>query len=225
MHRADKLISAELKLKTAEENQSFEKSYYAEATKLMGKHASLVSGDSFEFKKKINFTKTAETEKVEEDPVLAQIANSSKAEKTAGILETLALSKLVGSQDYLDKGLEGLAGRAFSEKPNASAGVRANVTLDNMERQLLLQELLMTDAILSKAPAAKVARAYEQILRLSPQVAKEKEVVRAILRQAVAGQAIAPHEADQWTKLDLDIMRRKIVGNNYLQGRGDSIKF
>jgi hypothetical protein len=61
-------------------------------------------------------------------------------------------------------------------------------------------------------------------LRLSPQVSKEKEVVRAMLRQSVAAQAIAPYDADQWTKLDTDILKRKIVSENYLKGKTD-IKF
>jgi hypothetical protein len=91
-----------------------------------------------------------------------------------------------------------------------------------MERQLLVQELMMTDPILSKVSPGKVSKAYEQILRLSPQVSKEKEVVRAMLRQAVATQAVAPHDADQWTKLDTDILKRKIVTENYMRGKGEA---
>ena len=101
---------------------------------------------------------------------------------------------------------------------------RHNLTLENMERQLLLQELIMTDPILSRANPQKVGKAYEQILRLSPQVSKEKEVVRAMLRQSVASQAVAPHDADQWTKLDTDILKRRMVSDSYMRGKAD-IKF
>jgi hypothetical protein len=123
------------------------------------------------------------------------------------------------------RGIEGLIEDQFARKKAPQFSGRANVTLDNMERQLLLQDLMMTDPILSKVPPAKVARAYEQILRLSPQVSKEKEVVRAMLRQAIASQAVAPHEADQWTRLDSDILKRRMISDSYLHGRPDGVKF
>jgi hypothetical protein len=109
-------------------------------------------------------------------------------------------------------------------KPNG-VNPKANLTMENMERQLLLQELMLTDPILSKVSPQRVAKAYEQILRLSPQVSKEKEVVRAMLRQAVASQAVAPHDADQWTRLDTDILKRRMISDSYLRGKLDGVKF
>jgi hypothetical protein len=138
----------------------------------------------------------------------------------------MGLAGILGNNE---KGKDGMLGKAMgllsSPSGPRTSGPRQNVTLQNMERQLLFQELIMTDPILSRANPHKVAKAYEQILRLSPEVSKEKEVVRAMLRQAVASQAIAPHDADQWTKLDIDMLKRKIVSDNYLRGQEDGLKF
>lgn len=228
MKAAEKLIETEDNLKTAEHNRNFEKEYYADIAKVIGKSAGHVFEDSSEdvsFKKKVAETSLKDKNaEVEIDPVLAQIEKSAGTKK-ANFLQTLALGRLVGGSDIASHGVESLIEDQFLKKKSPQFSGRANVTLDNMERQLLLQDLMMTDAILSKVPPAKVARAYEQILRLSPQVSKEKEVVRAMLRQAIASQAVAPHEADQWTRLDADILKRKMISDSYLHGRSDGVKF
>ncbi len=146
-------------------------------------------------------------------------------DKDAGFLGSFAVGNLLNKYSPTSHIDSMISDSFFGGKNKKNTGARANVTLDNMERQLLLQDLMMTDPILSKIPPAKLAKAYEQILRLSPQVSKEKEVVRAMLRQAVASQAVAPHDADQWTRLDTDILRRKITSDNYLRGGAEPVKF
>jgi hypothetical protein len=228
MKAATELTEAEENLKTAEHNINFEKDYYVDISKVIGKaagHNFEVSTDDISFKKKVDVEKVAaKADEASVDPVLAQIEKSANTKK-ANFLQTLALGRLVGGSDIASHGVESLIEDQFLKKKSPQFSGRANVTLDNMERQLLLQDLMMTDPILSKVPPAKVARAYEQILRLSPQVSKEKEVVRAMLRQAIASQAVAPHEADQWTRLDADILKRKMISDSYLHGRPDGVKF
>ena len=66
---------------------------------------------------------------------------------------------------------------------------------DNRDRAFLLQELATTDPILSKMPTSNVVNAYEQMLRIAPELSKEKEITRAFLRQAGATQAIGDQYA------------------------------
>ena len=206
-------------LKEAEEKFSFEKEYYSEIGKLVANNGSLSKTaeqqDPVKVKKKNKPNKVAE----ERDPVLLRIEKTAKFKKSADVVSLFALSRLL-NQSQTQDGLAKNMGERFIRSKDGDSP-KHNLPLENMERQLLLQELIMTDPILSKANPQKVAKAYEQILRLSPQVSKEKEVVRAMLRQAVASQAIAPYDADQWTKLDTDILKRKIVSENYLKGRSD----
>ncbi len=228
---AQDLLQTEEILKTAEENLNFEKEYFSEIGKLVAGNGKLSKAafseeDPIEFKKKDESVKAANA--VEEtDPVLAAIEKKAAANKEASILGMLSVGNILNKTNIHGELFKGVGERFTSAMGRSPAGAtpRANLTLENMERQLLLQELMLTDPILSKVPAQKVAKAYEQILRLSPQVSKEKEVVRAMLRQAVASQAVAPHDADQWTRLDTDILKRKMVSDSYLRGKMDGLKF
>ena len=222
---AQTLVTAQTAEKIAEEQLQFEKSYYAEIGKLVANNGSLSKGASEDSapeirKKKIKSEKSAE----EGDPVLLRIEKNAALKKSAsgiGNMTTLfALGNLL-SQSQTPQAFGKDLGERFAHSRGNDAP-KHNLPLENMERQLLVQELMMTDPILSKVSPGKVAKAYEQILRLSPQVSKEKEVVRAMLRQAVATQAVAPHDADQWTKLDTDILKRKIVTENYMRGKGEA---
>jgi len=217
---AEDFVAAEGIAKTAEENFQFEKEYFAEIGKLVANNGSLSKSgeaqDPVSCKKK---NKSAETPE-ESDPVLLRIEKKAALKKSAGptnMVSLLALGNLL-HQSHTPQMFGKDFGESFSKTRGGDAP-RHNLTLENMERQLLIQELMMTDPILSKVPPAKIAKAYEQILRLAPQVSKEKEVVRAMLRQAIASQAVAPHDADQWTKLDTDILKRKIVTDNYMRGK------
>lgn len=90
-------------------------------------------------------------------------------------------------------------------------GIKNDTVIDNFERQAVLQDLLMRDPVLKKEDHNKVIAAYEQVARLAPSLSKERDVVRAILRQMVAGQALAPHSANQLTEADLNIMKLKAM--------------
>jgi hypothetical protein len=225
MKAAAALGEAEGNLKTAEADYTFEKEYYSEIGKLVAGNGTL-SKQAEEApivvaKKKNKPTKTAESR----DPILERIEKKAALKKEASPLSLFSLANLVGAGKAMGEHrlYEELSSRG-GKKPGGSSHAH-NMTMENMERQLILQELMLTDPILSRANPQKVVKAYEQILRLSPQVSKEKEVLRAMLRQAVASQAIAPHDADQLTKLDMDMMKRKIVSDSYLRGNLEGIKF
>jgi len=219
MKSAQELVELEEQVKTAEADYAFEKEYYNEIGKLVAGNGSLSKEAQDEpvlnIKKKNNPVKQAE----EKDPILERIEKKAALKKEGNIANLFALTNLLGGSKVKENVMENISDRFSINRDHRGATPKNNMTLENMERQLIFQELIMTDPILSRANPQKVAKAYEQILRLSPQVSKEKEVVRAMLRQAVASQAIAPHDADQWTKLDMDILKRKIVSDNYLRGR------
>ena len=69
--------------------------------------------------------------------------------------------------------------------------------VDNRNRAFLLQELISTDPIISKFPTHQTVDAYQQLLRIAPELSNEKEITRAFLRQAGASQAIDPFQAEQ----------------------------
>lgn len=99
-----------------------------------------------------------------------------------------------------------------SEYRNAGQGGKSpvfkNTESDNNERARLLQDLIMTDPILAHQDPRKIISAYQQILRLSPQLAKEKEVVRSMLRQLTATQSLHPTEAGQLVEANTNMLRQ-----------------
>lgn len=86
--------------------------------------------------------------------------------------------------------------------------VFSNTSMDNRNRTLLLQELIMTDPILAHQDPKRIVDSYQQILRLAPHLAKEKEVVRSLLRQMTATQSLAPVEANQLIETNTNLLRQ-----------------
>jgi len=189
-----------------------------------------------------------EDEQDEQDPVLAKIKKKASATSldvvneynhdpvTEQVMAKEAfLGKLLTFGNLISHGTEPLAAAMHSnateafahqykitQKPNVQ---KPNLTLENMERKLLLQELMLTDPILSKVNPVKVARAFEQILRLSPEISKEKEVVRAELRAMVSSQALSKFDADIMTKMDLGMLKRRVATQEFNRGITEHFKF
>jgi hypothetical protein len=160
-----------------------------------------------EIKKKAADSSYSVAEKYENDPVL----------KEAMEKEAFGFGKVF--TDLLHAPIHDAFSHGFKKPP-----VKPNLTLENMERKLLLQELMLTDPILSKANPAKVARAYEQILRLSPEASKEKEVVRAELRAMMASQALSKFDADLMTKLDTGMLKRRVATMEFNKGEHQNFR-
>jgi hypothetical protein len=95
-----------------------------------------------------------------------------------------------------------------------------NTDLDNRARAALLQNLILTDDVLKTENPYKIVNAYQQILRLAPQLSKEQEVVRAKLREMMAGQALHPTDAGQLVDLNTDLLKQHAL----LQAPKHSIK-
>lgn len=211
------------------EDLAFEQGYLKECHVTMGKTASV--GKPLAIKEQKAVKAAASQEDVElSDPVLIEMqkkaADSSYSvggnhDKDPVLAYAMEKEAFGGSRSLLGELLREPVSEAFSagfKKKQTPFGSTTNLTLDNMERKLLLQELMHTDPILSKANPVKVVRAFEQILRLSPEISKEKEVVRANLRAMVSSQALGNFEADQLTKLDVGMLKRRIATTEFNKG-------
>jgi hypothetical protein len=98
---------------------------------------------------------------------------------------------------FLETGVE----RAFTG-PQMRDNKALSERLKNVQRQIMLQDLMVNDPVLSEESPESVAQAYDAVLNMAPEVAANKEVVRAILRQTIHSVAISPYDADVWTKLE-----------------------
>ena len=239
MSSAAAFIASEKQAAEIQENLSFESSYLRESLNTLGKTAASKREETLHESKE-----TAEDEKqeqeVSEDPVLEEIKKKASDEsykvakeysKDPVLAEAMEKEAFFGMPGVVGFGkmLPDLVSEHVSEafsagfKPHKSAP-KPNMTLDNMERKLLLQELMMTDPILSKVNPARVARAFEQLLRLSPEISKEKEVVRAELRAMVSSQALSKFDADLMAKTDVGMLKRRIATQHFNTGQMDTFR-
>jgi hypothetical protein len=107
--------------------------------------------------------------------------------------------------------------RGMLSFPTKRENVQLSERLKNVQRQIMLQDLMTNDPVLSEENPETVAQAYHSVLSLAPELSINKEVVRAILRQAVHSVAISPYEAKVWTELEQSI--RNIAGKTDIKGR------
>jgi hypothetical protein len=112
----------------------------------------------------------------------------------------------------VESGIEGMLA-----SPTESENVALSDRLKNVQRQIMLEDLMTNDPVLSDESPDTVAQAYQTILGIAPELASNKEVVRAILRQAVHSVAISPYEAQVWTDLEKNI--RNLAGKADTRGR------
>ena len=101
--------------------------------------------------------------------------------------------------------------------PSKKQNVQLSDRLKNVQRQIMLEDLMTNDPVLSEENPETVGHAYSAVMNMAPELSTNKEVVRAILRQAVHSVAISPFEAETWTKLEQNI--RNIAGKTDSRGR------
>ena len=84
---------------------------------------------------------------------------------------------------------------------------KATAGVNNLRRQLILQDLLVKDKILSQEDPNAVAAAFRSINQISPDTTLNKEVLRSMLRGTVQSVALSPYDAK--TLADIDKSRRQ----------------
>lgn len=115
-------------------------------------------------------------------------------------------------QKFLETGVD----RAFTQ-PAIEANKKLSERMKNVQRQIMLQDLIVNDPVLADEPPETVAEAYNSLLQLAPEVAANKEVVRAILRQTVHSVAVSPYDAEMWTKLERNLRNIKGKGGPVME--------
>ena len=108
---------------------------------------------------------------------------------------------------YLGKGLSGIVDADVLRLALSGDRVQENKDLTrvatNLHRQLLLEDVLANDPVLSAENPETVARAYQSLLNLAPEVANQRATVVAVLRQAIHSQdAYSPYDAEQLARLN-----------------------
>lgn len=112
-------------------------------------------------------------------------------------------SKLTGGLAmYLVDGWKGNADKAREARIG-----KATDSVNNVRRQLILQDLLARDKVLSQEDPSRVVAAFRSVNQISPDSTLNKEVLRSMLRSVVQSVAISPFDAK--TLADLDKSRHQ----------------
>ncbi len=148
-------------------------------------------------------------EKDEElDPVLEKIKKQlkQKVKKEAGVLDVSSGYNFIGSM------LNQMLSPKFevADRTGGSSSYESQ-SVTNISRAATIQELLMLDPILSKENPKKVIAMYKQLLKISPNIADEKEILRVTLRQMVASDGLSPFDANQVSQADLNMIKQRIA--------------
>ena len=97
--------------------------------------------------------------------------------------------------------------RNYDDEASKRRVEKATAGVNNLRRQLILQDLLVKDKILSQEDPNSVIAAFRSINQVSPDTALNKEVLRSMLRGVVQSVALSPYDAK--TLADVDKARRQ----------------
>lgn len=98
--------------------------------------------------------------------------------------------------------------KAYSDNEATDRINKATDSVNNLRRQLILQDLLVNDKVLSQVDPNTVAAAFRSINQISSDSTLNKEILRSMLRNVVQSVAISPYDAK--TLADLDKSRRQV---------------
>lgn len=84
---------------------------------------------------------------------------------------------------------------------------KATAGVNNLRRQLILQDLLVRDKVLSQEDPNAVVAAFRSVNQISPDTTLNKEVLRSMLRSVVQSVALSPYDAK--TLADVDKARHQ----------------
>lgn len=132
--------------------------------------------------------------------------------ESGGLLDTVSR----GATFQAGKGMSGYIDADLFRSTTGAPIERENKELtsiaSNVHRQLMLEDLLTNDPVLSAADPNSVINAYQGLLNLAPDVANQRPTVVAILRQAIHAQdAYSPYDADQLVRLNTALKNVKGV--------------
>lgn len=76
---------------------------------------------------------------------------------------------------------------------------------EGLQRQELLVDLLSNDPVLANEDPNKIGRIYEAVWQIAPNLTRQKEIMRSILRAASQTIATDAYDALSWTQLEKNI--------------------
>lgn len=114
----------------------------------------------------------------------------------------------------IGKGVTGAVSPAISSvmsaQPSGPSGENLSLQekLRNVQRQQILEDLMVNDEVIAGEDPQKVTNAYQALLQTAPHVSLNKEVVRSVLRQASQAASISPFDAKSWADLEGSIAKQ-----------------
>ncbi|CAK0744904.1 conserved hypothetical protein [Gammaproteobacteria bacterium] len=211
LKKAETLSTIVKEAEDAQHNYKFEKDYATDIFKKRGseliKGAEVIADGSILEKLEAEMKKEAVKIAAipEEDPVMASI----KMKKEASLAKEG--ERIKSAFEFINTALD-----IGKDQGKPSVKATTSSESDNRDRAFLLQELATTDPILAKLPTHKVVDSYQQLLRIAPEISKEKELVRSFLRQSTASQAIGPFEGQQLVEANTKLLKQRMMQ----QGQG-----
>ena len=186
------------------------------------------AADMLVTKAALNETTTTTTQKYEGtnllgEPTTVERKSGPPSDQGGGFTNTMLGGVSSVTQSPIKKLFETGVERAFTQ-PYADESKKLSDRMKNVQRQIILQDLIVNDPVLADEPPENVANAYNTLLQMAPEVSMNKEVVRAILRQSVHSVAVSPYDAEMWTKLEQNIRGIKGKGVVPSQGQGAGAK-
>ena len=103
------------------------------------------------------------------------------------------------------KALSGIMAGNEAEEERKMTG-----TLRNMQRKLILEDLIINDPVLSGEDPQAVVTAYHTLINLAPDVSLNKEIARSVVRASVNAVAMSPFDAKAIAELEGEL--RKNLG-------------
>lgn len=91
--------------------------------------------------------------------------------------------------------------------------------LRNLQRQLILEDLVVNDPILEGANPQAVATAYQTLIRLAPDVSLNKEIVRSVVRASVNAISMSPFDAKAIAELENELHKQLTGGREVSKKR------
>jgi hypothetical protein len=201
---AQELPGLKKEAQDAEYNYNFEKSHLDETFALRGCELKKKAADAEALspleRLEVQMNKEAASiaDIPESDPVLARVKLTKLAELSK------ERERIKTANDFIDSAMDAARGEG---KPGMSA--TTNTDFDNRDRSFLLQELATTDPILSKIPTKHVVDSYQQLMRIAPEISKEKDMVRSYLRQATAAQGVDPFQGQQLIDANTKLLKQR----------------
>jgi len=91
-------------------------------------------------------------------------------------------------------------------------GAKTTDRLKNLQRQIILDDLLANDPVLAGEDSPKILAAYESLWQVAPEVSMNKEVVRSVLRAASQAVSVSPYDAKSWAELENEVRKQVEFG-------------